>query len=357
MDINSVLALLRPEINQLKAYDNLRGQTDDEAIILDSNENIVSPTQSQTDSGCFRYPEIRPIQLIERLAKLYSVESNQIMLGRGSDDLIDVLIRAFCRANQDSILQTSPCFSMYSITASIQGANVIDVPLKETNDFAYDINELITNLSSDIKLIMLASPQSPTGNVLSRTDLIKLLKHATQQVIVIDEAYIEFSSSESAAQLISEFPNLIVLRTLSKAYGLANIRCGALLAQAAVIKKLRPVLTPYALSGLTVSVAYEALEPKNLARIQMINADLKKRKDLLISGLEQLSFVVKIYSSETNFVLLQVKSPRLLIEYLEKRNIYIRSYSPNGQLKDFVRISIGSFDEIETVLNCLKQFN
>ncbi len=356
MDITAVLNLLRPEIRALKAYDNLRGETAEGAVILDSNENVLSPTLELTQQARFRYPLIRPEQLIERLAGIYDVRPDQIMLGRGSDDIIDVLIRAFCRAGQDAILQTIPCFSMYAVSAQIQGAKLKSIELSPENQFQYEIEKVIDALSEQVKLVFLASPQSPTGNLLSTENLSKLLKAAQSQLIVIDEAYIEFANTESAAHLIAEFPNLVIMRTLSKAYGLANLRCGVMLANTRLVNALRPVLTPYALSGLVVDAAYQALQENNLLKLNEFNLSLGERKEYLLQGLNDLSFIGDIYPGNANFLLCQVDDVNTLIGYLEARNIFIRSYASHSSLADYVRISVGSKYEIDSLLSALKEY-
>jgi len=354
--IVQVLQQLRPEIRALKAYDNLRGENDVDAIILDSNENILSPTDKLTIEQRFRYPEIRPQQLIERLANLYSVEPSQIMLGRGSDDIIDVLIRSFCVAGQDAILQTTPCFSMYAITANIQGALVKSVALDEANNFSYEIDKVIAAIEPNTKLIFLASPQSPTGQLLEDLDLIKLLENAQDSIVVVDEAYIDFTNRASASNLLDRFTNLVVMRTLSKAYGLANCRCGAMLAHPQLVSALRPVLTPYAMPGIVVDTVYKALEPENVEQLQAINATVDARRKLLFDGLRRFKWVAKIWNSETNFLLARVSDVPKLISYLEAQNIFIRSYSPQSELHDCVRISIGSEQEIIKLLEALQNY-
>lgn len=356
MTIEAVLDLLRPEIRALKSYDNLRGETLPDAIILDSNENVMSPTANLTVQHRYRYPSIRPLQLIERLATIYKLKPEQVMLGRGSDDIIDVLIRAFCESRVDSILQTIPCFSMYSITAKIQGAEVVSVDLSKENHFKYDIDEVISQLTTQTKLIFLASPQSPTGNLLALEDLKILLNAAKQQVVVIDEAYIEFSQVPSASELIDSYPNLIVMRTLSKAYGLANLRCGAMLANEQLVKALRPVLTPYALAGLVVDAAYDALQENNLKRIKQFNQGMNLRKEKLVFNLKKQSFVKEIIEGAANFVLCRVTKAEQLVRFLTEENVFVRSYGANSSLAEYIRISVGSHQEIDSLIHTFNKY-
>jgi len=347
MSLQSTLALARAEILALKSYDNLRNSTPADAVILDSNENIASPSHELTQEKRFRYPQIRPQQLVERLATIYQVRPEQIMLGRGSDDVIDSLCRVFCRAGQDAILQTIPCFSMYAISAQIQGAEVVDVALLERAGFAYDVDAILSSITNKVKLIFLATPQSPTGKSLSENDLIKLLKATENRcIVVLDEAYIEFSSQTSKSHLLDEYANLIIMRTLSKAYGLANLRCGVMMAHRDIVKLVRKVVTPYALPGVVVDAAYQALSDDNLLQIQKTNTGMHKRRERLFEMLNDLPWVTKVYSSDANFLLIKVLEVKKVISYLKKENIFVRSFSPNSSLDDCIRISVGSNSDL-----------
>ncbi|MBT8140909.1 MAG: histidinol-phosphate transaminase [Gammaproteobacteria bacterium] len=357
MNIQSVINMARPEIRALKSYDNLRGTSSVEAIILDSNENIASPDATLTKEKRFRYPEIRAQQLIERLAGIYQVRAEQIMLGRGSDDVIDSLCRVFLRAGQDAILQTTPCFSMYSISAQIQGAVSKSVALDSANDFAYDVDAILNAIRPEVKLIFLATPQSPTGNSLAKNDVLRLLDASQDRcVVVIDEAYIEFSPHASMASLLDKYPNLIIMRTLSKAYGLANLRCGAMLAHPDVVKLVRKVVTPYALPGIVVDTTYAALEPENLEAIRQINASMPKRKQALQALVYKQAWCQGIVSGDTNFILVKTDKAQALNEFLETQQIYIRSFSPSSELGDYLRFSVGNFAEIDTLQQAFEQF-
>lgn len=352
MSIESILQLARPEVLALKSYDNLRGQTSADAVIMDSNENIASPTDQFTQEERFRYPEIHPQALIDRLAEIYQLNSEQLMLGRGSDDVIDSLLRVFCQAGKDAIMQVSPCFSMYAIAAQIQGASVISVPLHMEQDYAYNIDEFIQafgqNRTNHVKLIFLASPQSHIGNSLSRSDLLKLLAVTRERcVVVIDEAYIELSTEKSASDLLQENPHLIIMRTLSKAYGLANVRCGAMLAHPELVKLVRKVVTPYALPGIVVDAVYAALQDEALESMKLINDDMPRRKQLLSALLQKQNWCLKQYQGDANYLLCEVKNSQLLNLYLEQNNIFVRSFSPDSELGDCIRFSVGSDSDIQ----------
>lgn len=362
MSIEAILKLARPEVLALQSYDNLRGQTATDAVIMDSNENIASPTKELTESERFRYPQIQPQQLVDRLAEIYQLPSEQIMLGRGSDDVIDSLLRVFCRAGKDAILQVSPCFSMYAIAAQIQGARVISVPLHKEQNFAYDMDEFIQafgqNRTNNVKLIFLASPQSHIGNSLSRTDLLKLLSVTRERcVVVIDEAYIELSPENSATDLLSDHPHLIIMRTLSKAYGLANVRCGAMLAHPELVKLVRKVVTPYALPGIVVDTVYAALQDDALKNIQKINAGMQKRKQALRGLLSIQNWCIKQYAGDANYILCEVKNSQLLNHYLEQNNIFVRNFSPDSVLGECLRFSVGSDTDLQKLESAFNNYS
>ena len=352
MSIEAILELARPEIRALQSYDNLRGQTSADAVIMDSNENIASPIEQFTQEKRYRYPDIRPNSVIERLATIYKVKPEQIMLGRGSDDVIDSLIRVFCEAGRDSILQVSPCFSMYGVSAQIQGASVHSLPLEKDNDYAYDIDAFIQfyakNITNHVKLIFLATPQSHIGKSLSHNDLVKLLGLTKSRcVVVIDEAYIELSENTSASDLLNDYPHLIIMRTLSKAYGMANVRCGAMLAHPELVKLVRKVVTPYALPGIVIDAVYAALQDEALVAIQKINADMPRRKQALLVLLAKQNWCLKHYQGDANYILCEVKNSQLLNVFLEQSNIFVRNFSPDSELGDCIRFSVGSDSDLD----------
>lgn len=354
MSIETVLELARPEIRALHSYDNLRGQTSTDAVIMDSNENIASPSTELSQQERYRYPAIRPQDLVDRLASVYKVSPEQIMLGRGSDDVIDSLLRVFCKAGSDSILQVSPCFSMYAIAAQIQNATVINVPLHRANEYNYNMDVFIQAIQEhadkNIKLIFLATPQSHIGNSLKRSDLLKLLEVTKERcIVVIDEAYIELSNNVSASDLLLDNPHLVIMRTLSKAYGMANVRCGAMLAHPQLVKLVRKVVTPYALPGVVVDAVYSALEEESLEYIGKINASMQERKQSLSNLLSEQPWCKKQFKGDANYILCVVENAQELNQHLEKNNIFVRNFSPSSELGDCIRFSVGSDSDIKTL--------
>ena len=242
--MNDVLRLARPDILELQPYQHAAWNPTLER--LHANEMPWRATGDVSDAGLNRYPEPQPRALLERLARLYDLPASRILAGRGSDEAIDLLVRAFCRAGQDQVVVCPPTFGYYAIAARIQGAAVREAPLR-VGDFGLDL-AAVSEAGQDAKLVFLCSPNNPTGQLLDEAAILELCHVlGAKALIVVDEAYIEFSRRASLASRLAEFPNLVVLRTLSKAYALAGARCGSLLASESIVGLLRRILPPYAL--------------------------------------------------------------------------------------------------------------
>ena len=241
----SVLDLARPEIRTLQPYSSARMEAEGRQIMLNANESAWAP-MGDAGLGCNRYPDPQPETLLQALASLYGVRREQLFVGRGSDEAIDLLVRAFCRAGEDAILIQPPTFGMYAVCARIQNATVIEIPL--TDDFNVDIESLLAAITPATKLVFLCTPNNPSGKSVSRSDM-EFLANALvgKALLVIDEAYIEFSDQASAVDLINTYDHVAVLRTLSKAWALAGARIGSLLANPDVITLIRRIMPPYPL--------------------------------------------------------------------------------------------------------------
>ncbi|MDJ0709739.1 MAG: aminotransferase class I/II-fold pyridoxal phosphate-dependent enzyme, partial [Woeseiaceae bacterium] len=253
----SIVKLARPEIQALHAYE-AAAQVDD-TIRLNANE---SPRRSPVGSfrrPLNRYPEVRPQQLQRALAERFGCAFDELLVTRGSSEAIDLVIRTFCRARIDSVLVTSPSFSMYRHYAEVQGANLIEVKTRPEQDFAVDIDAILEACDDSTRLIFICSPNNPTGTTLARDELERLLRaRGGASAIVVDEAYVEFGSNDSVTGLLSQYDNLLVLRTLSKALGFAGARCGAVAGPAAVVRMLGAVQAPYALATPVVECVEDA---------------------------------------------------------------------------------------------------
>lgn len=342
---NKLLQLARPEIVAMSAYRSARcEQSNDEInpnkIWLDANEN---PFSDENNFGYNRYPEPQPSALLSNLSALYKVNIDQLLVTRGSDEGIDLLVRIFCQAGYDKIITCPPTYGMYKVSATIQNAKVIEIPLIAENNFSLDTKKVIETWDPRVKVIFLCSPNNPTGNLLSTSDILSLCKILEgKAIIVVDEAYIEFANSPSLTSYLNTYPNLVILRTLSKAYGLAGIRCGATIANTTIIQLLKKVIAPYPISKSIVDVACRKLRSNNLEeQIKLINQEKIKLKKCLMN----LPYVTKIFDSQTNFLLMQVKNAKEIIMQCIRQNIVVRDRSSELNLNNCIRITIGSTNE------------
>lgn len=332
-------SIARASVVAMSIYSARGGATN--ALHLDANENPYAPPPVVGASGYNRYPAQQPEALTARLAGLYGVGANQIMVGRGADEGIECLLRAFCEAGQDSILTCPPTFGYYKTCADIQGAGNVEVRLNES--YEWDILAIISAAKSDdIKMVFLCSPNNPTGNSLTREAILDVCSALPETLIVVDEAYIEFSTVESLVDKIGTVPNLVILRTLSKAYALAGVRGGSLLADARVIDLLLKVLPPYPIARPVEEAVLAALAPSAMSVHAQRLAETLSERDRLAEGLAQSEFVETVYPSDANFLLLAIKDEDKLFARLRQFNVKIRDYrSTTGR----VRVSIGSPDE------------
>ncbi|MEP4051737.1 MAG: histidinol-phosphate transaminase [Litorimonas sp.] len=332
-------SIARKSVVDMSIYSARGGATD--ALHLDANENPYAPPPVVGAGGYNRYPAQQPEKLVNRLADLYGVKSDQLMIGRGADEGIECLLRAFCEAGEDSILTCPPTFGYYKTCADIQGAGVVEVPLVRT--YQWDIPAIIkAGKPAGVKMVFLCSPNNPTGNSLTRDAILDVCASLPETLVVVDEAYIEFSKQESLTDHIDSVKNLVVLRTLSKAYALAGVRGGALIANPAVIELLLKVLPPYPIARPVETAILNALAPSAMAvHAQRLEEALSERKRLA-EGLAQSDFVETVYPSDANFVLLEVTDADALFAKLRQYNVKIRDYrSTTGR----VRVSVGSPDE------------
>jgi histidinol-phosphate aminotransferase len=309
-------------------------------ISLDANENPFD------HKSLNRYPDPYQRKLKRKIGELKGVKESSIFLGNGSDEAIDLLIRAFCEPGKDSILIFTPTYGMYQISADINAVETLEVPLKA--DFQIDLEKA---LEVDAKLTFICSPNNPTGNDMDE-DAVETILRNSKGLVIVDEAYIDFSKRESWTRRLEEFPNLIVLQTFSKAYGLASIRLGMAFANEVVVEILNKIKPPYNVNGLTQNFALEALENREAvhSEIEMI---LEERAEMEVA-LKKLNAVKKIYPSEANFLLIEIDRATELYRYLAEKGIVVRDRSK--QVKDALRITIGTPSENETLIQNIKSF-
>ncbi len=349
MSIGQLINLARKEVINLVPYSSARNESNQVGIHLDANENPFDLT-----NGFNRYPEPQPNRLRQKLSELYGVREAQLLITRGSDEAIDLLLRVFCQAHVDGILITPPTYGMYSVSASIQGAFIESVPLLPERGFNLDVDAIIKQWRPQIKLMFLCSPNNPTGNTLDTAAILSLCEYFHDKaLIVIDEAYIEFSSSQSFAGVLERFPNLIILRTISKAYGLAGARCGCVLAHPELIGLLKKVIAPYPIPTPVVLCVLDVLSDANFARTKIQIQTIRSLREQLYAFLQNHSAVKYVYPSEANFLLLAVDSPSRWMRICRERGIVIRDRSNIPGLTDCIRISIGTPEENQTLQEVL----
>ncbi len=354
MNINE---LARPEIVAMKPYSSARLEAPGQGILLNANESPWSLLDEDlSNQSINRYPEPQPAALVAELAKLYGVAPEQVLVTRGSDDGIDLLVRVFCRAGQDAVLHCPPTFGMYRIAAQAQGAAVVEVRRSADSGFVLDGEQLLSTFKADdrIRLLFLTSPNNPTGDCITRELLLQVLDAASGKALVImDEAYAEFSNATSACELITQYPHLVVLRTLSKAWASAGLRCGTVLTQPEVLALLRRVIAPYPLAAPVTAMALRVLQPDMRLRQQKLLRELAANKLLLLELLQGRGWIRQLWPGEANFVLLQVDNAAGLLAHCAKQNIILRGFPAEPALRDCLRISVGSSSELAALRTAL----
>jgi len=350
--VNSLLSLARPEIVALHPYQHAAWKPSLER--LHANEMPWPPLGDST-AGLNHYPEPQPRVLVERLALLYGVRREQILVGRGSDEGIDLLIRVFCRAGQDSILVCPPTYSMYKVTANIQGAATLEVPLFAP-DFSLDRKSVVAAWREGVKLVFLCSPNNPTGNVLATNEIRTLCSDmADKAIVVVDEAYVEFTRGEGLAQFLDSHPNLIVLRTLSKAYALAGARCGAVLAHPDIIGLMARVIQPYAMPAPTIDTAMKFTSPAAVTELKKRVELVRNERQRLILELRNSPLIRSVYPSDANFLLLDCIDAEGVLNAAVHVRLIIRDQRSQRALPSGVRISVGTPEQNSRLIGALTQ--
>jgi histidinol-phosphate aminotransferase len=345
----NVERLARPEIRNLEPYET--AQQVPGLVRLNANETPWRGDGAEQD-GLNRYPEIRPLELHARLAAHYDVASDMVLATRGSSEAVDLLIRAFCRAGIDNIVTSPPTFSMYRVYADIQGAHTITAPLR--GDFTLDIAAVIAACTPDTKLVFVCSPNNPTGGLTSLSDIAELAAaRSARSLVVVDEAYAEFSEAPSAASLLRQHENLVVLRTLSKAHSLAGARCGTVLATPKLVRLLNLVLAPYALATPVIQCVLHSLEPDNLRRTFAAVQRVLRERERLANALRQCPDVVKVWPSRSNFLLVEFSNLQAVESKLRVNRILVRTFGHEAVLHNCARISIGKPRDNDLLLAAL----
>lgn len=346
----SIIHLARPEIQALVAYD-AADQVDD-TVRLNANESPNSSSPGKFRRPLNRYPEVRPQRLRDGLAARFGCEPRQLLVTRGSSEAIDLIIRAFCVAGRDNIVIPSPSFSMYRHYAEVQGAEVIDVASSAESDFSVDVEALLDARTAFTRILFICSPNNPTGTAIPRADLLAIIEGcADKTVVVVDEAYIEFSNDRSVSELLDQSPNLLILRTLSKALGFAGARCGAVIGNSAVIDLLAAIQAPYAIATPVVECVEDALQSDQLLIADNVVQEIISERERLSESISKYAFVSSVWPSSANFLLIRVNSPRQVIECCKAQGILLRSL--DDELRGCIRITVGSREDNTRLLYAL----
>ena len=353
--MNPLQALLREDLRDFAGYRSARSEALDGLVWLNANE---SPWPNAVDSSgaVRRYPEPQPQTLRTELAALYECAPEQLLIGRGSDEAIDLLVRAFCTPGRDAVLVTPPVFGMYAVCARLQGARTLEVAAcDEPGGWRVDLDAVAESaIRDDAKLVFLCSPGNPTGELLSLPAIAALARKLEgRALVVIDEAYGDYADAPSSATLLAEHLNLAVLRTLSKAHALAAARIGCLIANAELIAWLRRCQAPYPIPAPCSSLALRALSPKALARTKAHVREACQERERLRVALTNLPGIRKVYGGHGNFLLVRFDAAELVFRRLLAAGIVVRDLRTWPRLDDALRITIGTSGQNDGVIATL----
>lgn len=340
-----ITSLVRPNVAKLKPYSSARDEfqsTGTEMIFLDANENPF-----ETDVN--RYPDPQQKSLKKQLSEIKQVDEKQILLGNGSDEVLDLLFRAFCEPGKDNIITLPPTYGMYKVLADINNIENREVLL--TNDFEPNVAEILQSVDEQTKMIFLCSPNNPTGNSFSEEKILKILQKFSG-LVIIDEAYIDFSEKKSWISKLQEYPNLVITQTLSKAYGLAGIRLGICYSSEEIIKILNKIKPPYNVNELTQKRAKERLSKFNVVNDQV--TDILEERDRLFKALVEVNFIEKVYESDANFILVKVDDANKRYDELLNNGIVIRNRTSQPLCENTLRLTIGTKAENNQLIEIIR---
>ncbi|WP_185878054.1 histidinol-phosphate transaminase [Blattabacterium cuenoti] len=349
-------SLIRSNILNINPYSSARYEfseiNNNKYIYLDANENSFGAPLCFKNSYN-RYPDPLQEKLKQKISKIKKIPVRNIFLGNGSDEIIDLLYRIFSRPEIDNSIIFPPTYGMYEIIGNIHGINVIKIPLIKEN-YQLNLIKLKSVINKYSKIIFICTPNNPTGNDIKK-EYIEEILNTFHGIVVLDEAYIDFSSEESFSKKISKYPNLIILQTLSKSWGLAGIRIGIGIASKEIIKLMNKIKYPYNISMLSQKIAIESLENKNIF-LNHLKSIIKERTNI-IKSLKKISFIKKVYPSSTNFILVKINhSSKNLYRYLINNNIIVRDRSKIILCNNCIRITIGTHEENKYLINKIKKY-
>jgi histidinol-phosphate aminotransferase len=354
--VSGLLDLVREDLRSFAGYSSARRAGVTGSVWLNANESAWR-NPADAGLGANRYPDPQPAALRERLAAIYGVRANQVLVGRGSDEAIDLLVRALCRPGQDAVVIAPPVFGMYAVSARLQGAPLVEVPLRDgAAGFELDLQAVAdAAVSSGAKLVFLCSPANPTGQAIPSADLLALARRLAGRCLrVVDEAYGEYSDQPSLAAKIDQQPNLAVLRTLSKAHALAAARIGCLLAAPELVEVLRNCQAPYPLPSPCVQLALAGLSEAALAQTRGRVLTVRAERERLRHELAACAGVIRVYPSQGNYLLLRFADAETAFARLLAAGVVVRDMRASPQLGDALRISVGSPTENDALLAALQ---
>ncbi len=341
----SIEKFVRPNIRKLKPYSSARDEFEGNGeVFLDANENPY-------ETGVNRYPDPYQRELKKEIAKIKKVPAKNIFLGNGSDEAIDLIIRIFCEPGEDNIIVSDPTYGMYQVSADIHDVEVLKVPLSP--EFEFSAQHTLAKVNDSTKLIFICSPNNPSANNLSVDEIEKVISEF-DGVVVIDEAYIDFSDQKSFSLKLEQYPNLIVLQTFSKAWGLAGLRLGLAYASQEIIAYLNKVKPPYNINQLTQQKALQVLKDKSLVDENI--KSLLAERDKLRFELEQLPNVIEILPSETNFLMVRFENAADVFQYLLSNEVIVRDRSKALHCEKCLRITVGTPEENKKLIADLKSY-
>ncbi|AMW17105.1 histidinol-phosphate transaminase [Glaesserella parasuis] len=346
----TISQLSRKNVQSLTPYQSARRLGGSGDVWLNANEYALSPNFDLTDRTFNRYPEPQPQAVIEGYATYAGVMPENVLVSRGGDESIELIIRAFCEPT-DCVLYCPPTYGMYSVSAETCGIALKTVPL--TADFQLNLPEIERNLDG-VKVVFVCSPNNPTGTLVKRSDLLKLLQiTAGKAIVVMDEAYIEFCPQATMVNELPNYPHLAIIRTLSKAFALAGLRCGFTLANAELINVLQKVIAPYPQPTPVTDIATQALTAQGLSEMQQRVADVLENRTWLIDQLKQIPSVVEIFDTEANYVLVKFQDGQKVFKALWEKGIILRDQHKALGLQNCIRISIGTREELERTVEAI----
>ncbi|MDM3870406.1 histidinol-phosphate transaminase [Porticoccus sp. W117] len=346
----SIEQLAVDNVRQLTPYQSARRIGGNGDVWLNANEAPAAPNLTLSDDALNRYPEPQPEQVLTNYAAYAGIGTDQLLVSRGADEAIELLIRTFC-GSDDNILYCPPTYGMYTISAQTCGVGIKTVPL--TADWQLDVDAIKANLDN-VKLVFVCSPNNPTGNLLKREDIEAVIQAcAGRAIVVVDEAYIEFSPEANCVELINQYDNVAILRTLSKAFGLAGLRCGFALASAEIIGLLLKVIAPYPIPVPIADLAAQALTPAGINAMQQRVAELNDNRQWLLQQLEQCPDVAATYPGAGNYLLARFHDAPKIFAALSASGVIVRDQSKQLGLDGCLRFTVGEWEELERVVDVL----